>query len=201
MFLGYFSQLLFFVAGEYGSVVSGQLNNVRTDVMSGSQSVTIKMLTGINKCTFFFLICVCKSALYECIYKAARDVESYSCMSIILLSGATVGLPEGSRRDEVVRFLEAATLMKGIKHRNIVPVLRVSVEDNYVPLVIYPMVEHFDMYRVIKLASDPEHSVLPVSLVNSSINHGPDVCMDKIHGMWEQATMKAVHSHLCVAEI
>jgi hypothetical protein len=35
------------------------------------------------------------------------------------------------------------------------------VEDNHVPLVVYPMVEHCDMYRVIKLASDPEHSVLP----------------------------------------
>ncbi|CAI8007397.1 Tyrosine-protein kinase transforming protein SEA [Geodia barretti] len=102
--------------GECGSVVSGQLNNIRTDVMSGSQSVIIKMLTGF---------------------------------------------PEGSRRDEVVRFLEASTLMKGIKHQNILSVLRVSVEDNHVPLVVYPMVEHCDMYRVIKLASDPEHSVLP----------------------------------------
>lgn len=33
-------------AGEYGSMVSGQLNIVRTDVMGGSQSVAIKMLTG-----------------------------------------------------------------------------------------------------------------------------------------------------------
>jgi hypothetical protein len=71
------------------------------------------------------------------------------------------GFPEGSRRDEVVRFVEAATLLKGIQHRHILPVLRVSVEDNYVPLVIYPMVEHGDMYRVMKLAADPEHSVLP----------------------------------------
>ena len=77
-----------------------------------------------------------------------------------------VGFPEGSRRDEVVRFLEASTLMKGIKHQNILSVLRVSVEDNHVPLVVYPMVEHCDMYRVIKQASDPEHSVLPVSLLH-----------------------------------
>ena len=84
-------------------------------------------------------------------------------MSVILLLNIVVGFPEGSRRDEVVRFLEASTLMKGIKHQHILSVLRVSVEDNYVPLVIYPMVEHCDMYRVIRLASDPEHSVLPVS--------------------------------------
>ena len=44
--------------GECGSVVSGQLNNIRTDVMSGSQSVIIKMLTGMNKCTFLFFLCV-----------------------------------------------------------------------------------------------------------------------------------------------
>ena len=73
------------------------------------------------------------------------------------------GFPEGSRREEVVRFLEAATLMKGIQHRHIVPVLRVSVEDNAVPLVVYPMVQYGDMYRVMKVAADPEHSVLPVS--------------------------------------
>ena len=35
------------VTGEYGSLVSGQLNNIRTDVMCGSQSVIIKMLTGM----------------------------------------------------------------------------------------------------------------------------------------------------------
>ena len=38
--------------------MSGQLNNVRTDVMSGSQSVTIKLLTGINMYAFFSCICV-----------------------------------------------------------------------------------------------------------------------------------------------
>ena len=34
------------VSGEFGSVVKGQLNLVRTDVMSGSQSVSIKIVTG-----------------------------------------------------------------------------------------------------------------------------------------------------------
>ena len=33
-------------SGEFGSVVKGQLNLVRTDVMSGSQSVSIKIVTG-----------------------------------------------------------------------------------------------------------------------------------------------------------
>ena len=35
-------------SGEFGSVVSGQLNVTRMDVMAGSQSVTIKMLTGTH---------------------------------------------------------------------------------------------------------------------------------------------------------
>ena len=81
------------------------------------------------------------------------------------------GFPEGSRREEVVRFLEAATLMKGIQHRHIVPVLRVSVEDNAVPLVVYPMVQYGDMYRIMKVAADPEHSVLPVSWVYYRLTH------------------------------
>ena len=36
--------------GEFGCVMNGQLNLVRTDVMSGSQSVSIKMLTGELMC-------------------------------------------------------------------------------------------------------------------------------------------------------
>ena len=47
-----------YFAGEYGSVVSGQLNMVRRDVMSGSQSVTIKMLTGIHSYTCIYMISV-----------------------------------------------------------------------------------------------------------------------------------------------
>ena len=56
------------------------------------------------------------------------------------------GLKEGSPRDEVVRFLEQATAFRGIEHPNLQPVLRVSVEDNIVPLVIYPIVEYGNMH-------------------------------------------------------
>ena len=87
----------------------------------------------------------------------------YVCSNVMCCVPWSVGLPEGSRRDEVVRFLEASTLMKGIQHRHVLPVLRVSVEDNYAPLVIYPMVEYGDMHRVMKLAANPEHSIVPVS--------------------------------------
>ena len=88
--------------------------------------------------------------------------EGFHCYSSPFLSA---GLPEGCRRDEVVRFLETATLMKGIQHDNILPVLRISVEDNYVPLVIYPTVEYGNMHRLMMLASDPEHNALPVSIL------------------------------------
>lgn len=74
-----------------------------------------------------------------------------------------LGFPEGGKRDEIVRFLENATLMKGIQHPNILPVLRVSVEDNCMPLVVYPMVQYGDMHSIMKLANDPDHSKLPVS--------------------------------------
>ena len=43
----YYTQRMEHSIGEYGSVVSGQLNTDRTDVMLGSQSVTIKLLTGM----------------------------------------------------------------------------------------------------------------------------------------------------------
>lgn len=74
-----------------------------------------------------------------------------------------LGFPEGGKRDEIVRFLENATLMKGIQHPNILTVLRVSVEDNLMPLVVYPMVQYGDMHSIMKLANDPNHSRLPVS--------------------------------------
>ena len=41
-------------------MVSGQLNIVRTDVMGGSQSVAIKMLTGMYIC-----ICACTQLVYQ----------------------------------------------------------------------------------------------------------------------------------------
>ena len=97
-------------------------------------------------------------------YKQLSKGNSLYCSSETVTINPA-GFPEGTRRDEVVRFLEAATLMKGIQYVHILPVLHVSVEDNYVPLAVYRTVQHGDMYRVMKLAADPEHSVLPVSLV------------------------------------
>lgn len=56
---------------------------------------------------------------------------------------------ESGKRDEIAKFLEHATLLRGIEHPNIQSVLCVSVEDNYVPLVVYPMVEYGNMHDVL----------------------------------------------------
>ena len=73
-----------------------------------------------------------------------------------------VGFGEGSRREEIVRFLEAATLLRGVQHHHVLPLLRISVKDNYVSLVVYPLVQYGDMHSVMKLAAEPQHSILPV---------------------------------------
>lgn len=102
-------------------------------------------------------------------------IRKYSHVSYV------IGFPEGSRRDEVIRFIEAATLMKGIQHPHIMSLLRISLEDNYVPLVVYPMVQHGDMYRIIKLAADPGHSILPVGLIHAPIYNLSTVCTYNLH--------------------
>lgn len=46
-----------------------------------------------------------------------------------------------NRKDEVRKFLEMATLMKGLDHKNILPLVGVCAEEGYVPLVLYPYSE------------------------------------------------------------
>ena len=71
---------------------------------------------------------------------------------------------ESGKRDEIAKFLEHATLLRGIEHPNIQSVLCVSVEDNYVPLVVYPMVEYGNMHDVLlSCRLSPDQSPLNVS--------------------------------------
>ena len=53
---------------------------------------------------------------------------------------------DGSRRDQVAKFIEQATLLQGLEHPNILAVLGVSVEDNVVPIVLYPISEHGNLH-------------------------------------------------------
>ena len=71
---------------------------------------------------------------------------------------------ESGKRDEIAKFLEHATLLRGIEHPNIQSVLCVSVEDNYVPLVVYPMVEYGNMHDILlSCRLTPDESPLNVS--------------------------------------
>lgn len=54
-------------------------------------------------------------------------------------------------RDEVTKFLECSTLLCGLDHPNLHSVLRVSVEDNYIPVVVYPSMEYGNLHQFLSL--------------------------------------------------
>ena len=61
----------------------------------------------------------------------------------LLYSYLSAGVTDdGSRRDQIAKFIEQATLLQGLEHDNILPVLGLSVEDNVIPIVIYPTTEY-----------------------------------------------------------
>lgn len=64
-----------------------------------------------------------------------------------------VGLKEaGGRMEDTAKFLETATLLRGVEHRYVLSVLRVSVEDHLVPIVVYPIVEYGSLHSFLTLA-------------------------------------------------
>ena len=67
-------------------------------------------------------------------------------------------------RDEIVHFVDLATLLCGRDHPNVHRVLKVSVEDNYVPLVVYPLAEYGNLHHFLTFCrSAPNESPLNVS--------------------------------------
>ena len=48
------------------------------------------------------------------------------------------------------KFLEQATLMKGLDHINILPLVGVCVEEGYVPLVLYPHCEEGSVHSFLE---------------------------------------------------
>ena len=67
-------------------------------------------------------------------------------------------------RDEITKFLECATLMRGMEHPNILSILGVSVEDDYVPIVVYPIMEYGNLHQFLALCRmAPGDSPLSVS--------------------------------------
>ena len=75
------------------------------------------------------------------------------------------GFEEGyGHHNEIAKFLEHATLLRGLEHPNIATVLRVSAEDNLIPLVLYPIVEYGNMHNFLTFCRmSPEESPLNVS--------------------------------------
>ena len=55
-----------------------------------------------------------------------------------------------NRKHEVRKFLELATLMKGLDHINILPLVGVCVEEGYVPLVLYPHCEEGSVHSFLE---------------------------------------------------
>ena len=68
--------------------------------------------------------------------------------------------------DEITKFLEHATLLKGVDHPNVQSFLHLSVEDNYVPIVAYPIMEYGNLQQFLALCRmAPSDSPLNVSHV------------------------------------
>lgn len=66
--------------------------------------------------------------------------------------------------DEIAKFLELATLLREVDHPNVLTFLQLSVEDNYVPLVTYPIMEYGNMQQFLALCRmAPGDSPLNVS--------------------------------------
>lgn len=75
------------------------------------------------------------------------------------------GLGDRGRREDITRFIEKATLMQGLEHPNVLPVLGMSLEDCCIPIILYPIVEYGNMHNFIELYRvSPQDSPLNVSL-------------------------------------
>ena len=73
-------------------------------------------------------------------------------------------IAERGRREDVSRFIEQTTLMHRMEHKNILPLLGLSVEDNCVPIALYPFTEYGNLHVFLELSRlMPEESPLNVS--------------------------------------
>ena len=72
---------------------------------------------------------------------------------------------EGNRREEVAKFIEQATLLQGLEHPNVLPVLGLSVEDGVVPIVLYPSTEYGNLQIFMERSRlTPGETMLPVRI-------------------------------------
>lgn len=81
------------------------------------------------------------------------------------------GLGDRGRREDITRFIEQAGLMQGLEHPNILPLCGLSIEDNCVPVALYPFSEYGNMHFFLELClTMPEESPLNVRIITFSID-------------------------------
>ena len=81
------------------------------------------------------------------------------------------GLGDRGRREDITRFIEQAGLMQGLEHPNILPLCGLSIEDNCVPIALYPFSEYGNMHIFLELClTMPEESPLNVRIITFSID-------------------------------
>lgn len=98
-------------------------------------------------------------------------------------------------RDEITKFLETATLLRGVDHPNIHSLLRVSAEDNYVPLVVYPIMEYGNLQQFLVLSRiTPADS--PLGLV--TLQYRVSFAYQIVNGMKHLSGNSIVHPDLAL---
>lgn len=101
----------------------------------------------------------------------ASDMNSAAMFKLM------TGLGEGGRREDITRFIDQASLMQGLEHPNILQVMGISLEDNCVPIVIYPISEYGNLHSFLELYRvSPESSPLNPFTVEFEINFAQQVC-------------------------
>lgn len=139
-------------AGDYGCIVNGQLS-VNRDLIGGNKGLMMKMYIGT----------------YAIIETTVVDILHHHLLPPLPppspLPFSSPGFQKQyGHRDEVTKFLEQATLLRGLDHPNIHSLFRVSVEDNFNPLVVYPIVEYGNLHQFLILCRmTPNDSPLSVS--------------------------------------
>jgi hypothetical protein len=78
----------------------------------------------------------------------------------------TICTAERARREDIVRFIEQTSFMQGLEHSNILPLMGLSIENNCVPIALYPFTEYGNLHVFLELCRImPEQSQLDVRYI------------------------------------
>ena len=74
------------------------------------------------------------------------------------------GLGDRGHRDYISHFIDLTTSMQGLDHPNILPLLGLSIEDNCVPIALYPLTEYGNLHFALEMCRlMPDGNPLSVS--------------------------------------